>query len=169
MKTCKKGDIYILWGRDQNDILYIGATSNINQRYKMHCTSLKKGREPICKHLRENNFDVNMMVIEDYYDIGIHELHQYENYWIDQFRQWGFQIKNVKHNLCVPPILKDNLIEIDRHPDLASPSFLAEKLNISRTTLWNWAKTRKIKTYEMGSNKFFSLKELQSLIETRNK
>lgn len=74
------GYIYSLDDKDENDIFYIGSSVNTKYRFSIH----------------RNTFGYNIITdIVEQVDFEYRwQLFDIETYWIDQFRQWGFDLKN---------------------------------------------------------------------------
>lgn len=73
--------IYTLRKYNSNDIFYVGATKSLKQRLTEHQTSYKQ--KLIIEILEEVKFTKKK-------DLVI-----CENFWIEQFRQWGFKLENI--------------------------------------------------------------------------
>ncbi len=174
MKTHKNGKVYVLYGVVPNDILYVGCTSDTFQRYRSHVKLLKNGEDPIYVYLRDNGLGINMMVIEEHVDIEDKYLKQSEEYWIDQFRQWGFLIKNVRHNLSNRKEKRadrskdqyesiSNVEEIDRLINekeyLAFTDVLSEA-GVSKSTLSRMIKADKIRHVVVGMHRLYNIKDV---------
>jgi len=87
--------IYCL--EDSDGIKYIGKTNNLNQRLYRHIfdatnkTKLNK-RDAWIKSLLNNESKPKIDVIDV---VPINEWSFWEQYWISQFRTWGFNLKNM--------------------------------------------------------------------------
>lgn len=81
-----KGYIYGLYkNNDENDIFYIGATTNPAGRLISH-----KQKYPY--HIFYCT--IQMSILEEVEFNDIKELRTLENYWIQQFVAWGFKLSN---------------------------------------------------------------------------
>lgn len=173
MTVHKKGMIYVIYGRNKNDIIYVGSTTNLFNRYRGHSMLISKGYEPVYEYLRDNKLSVSMMIIEEYYNITVKELNNHEKYWIEQFRQWGFPIKNIRHNLSygkeiglgginqIDSInnLKDIECFVDSQEYFGFMDILL-KAQVSKTTMYRMLKAQKIKYVTIGMHKLYHLKDV---------
>jgi hypothetical protein len=88
--------IYTLSDPISNNIKYIGQTKNLKDRLQRHMnpSNLKSTWTPKSKWLKylKNN---NLKPIMEVLDIGDENIiDDLEIYWIGQFKQWGFKLKN---------------------------------------------------------------------------
>lgn len=167
----KKGIVYALYGRNQNDILYIGSTCNMYARYYQHLRCFDKNHEPIYKHLKAHGYGINMTTIEEFHNIQIKELRREEEYWIDQFRQWGFPIKNITDNisykkpkkqrpLSTPIITEDYIDELKEENDFFTFTDILNKSKVSKSTLFRFIRENMIREKHLGQRKLYSLTDV---------
>lgn len=75
-------------------IFYIGKTMNITKRLYKHKSSSKLKRnykERFINKLLEQSIEINISVLDIVDDESVD---YWEIYWIEQFKQWGFSLKN---------------------------------------------------------------------------
>ena len=87
----RKGEIYTLSDPDTGYVKYVGFSDNVKERYTRHLSlsnksNLKK-REWIIELNKLNKKPVLEIIDKGSYDI--------EDFWIDQFKSWGFDLLNV--------------------------------------------------------------------------
>lgn len=82
------GYIYALWGETEKDIFYIGSTVNVKARISEHSFWNRFRKED------ETLPNLNYSIIEEANYEDKNDLLLSEIYWIEQFRQWGFSLKN---------------------------------------------------------------------------
>lgn len=86
-------NIYTLSCAKTGDIKYIGATTmSLNQRLSQHKWNAKNKKTKLSLWLKQVNCDVNIEFIEKANKENWKEI---EQYWISQFKTWGFNILNV--------------------------------------------------------------------------
>lgn len=86
--------IYIYTLSDIKGNLYVGKTSDLEQRYKTHLKECKKKRtikEKWIFSLLSNN---EKPIIEILEECNEDNWEQYEIYWIGQLKAWGFRLMN---------------------------------------------------------------------------
>lgn len=89
--------IYTLTDPFTNQVRYIGKTINLQRRYYQHCNKkiLQKNKT------YKNNWILNILnknskpIIDIIDDTSEDNWEQLEKYWIEQFRQWGFNLTNL--------------------------------------------------------------------------
>lgn len=101
--TNEKHNIYVLCDPDTHDIVYVGSTSSIDERFKSHIYNAKKllenksrqssqitrwvaiilksGKIPICKEIDRTRYWVGR-----------------EIWWVKQFENIGYILKNTRKN-----------------------------------------------------------------------
>ena len=87
--------IYTLECPIKNNIFYIGKTKNLKERYHSHCTPNKRKGGKLyayLKYIKNNNLKPILNIIDSTDDINWSWL---EQYWISQFKCWGFNLLNV--------------------------------------------------------------------------
>jgi len=101
--------IYTLTDPNTNMVRYVGKTNNLNNRLKSHICTAKKYNS------HKNNWIkklliMNLKPIIDIIDIIDDESYwePVEQYWISQFKTWGFNLVNVSDGGENPPILKSH-------------------------------------------------------------
>lgn len=100
--------IYTLTDSHKNTICYVGVTTNPTQREYDH-NWVKRQKYPLCtykkmdgtpvpsfpKYLQVNNVTLYMEIIEEVV-CSKNEALRIEEYWIQQFKAWGFPLLNEK-------------------------------------------------------------------------
>lgn len=89
----KKGYIYTLDNGDDN-VFYVGATIKPEFRLVAHKTSMVYYDEVKKEHIRVCTDNVKMDIVEEILFKWKEELFEIEDYWIHQFKAWGFPIRN---------------------------------------------------------------------------
>ena len=89
--------IYTLSHPITNEIKYIGKTINLKQRLSAHISDAKINKKNNMvsnwiKSLLNNNLKPKMEIIDETPHNNWGEL---EQYWISQFKSWGFNLKNI--------------------------------------------------------------------------
>lgn len=89
--------IYTLSHPITNEIKYVGKTINLKQRLSAHISDAKINKKnnlvsTWIKSLLNQNLKPNIEVIDETYHDDWSKL---EQYWISQFKTWGFNIKNI--------------------------------------------------------------------------
>lgn len=87
--------IYTLECPINHVVIYVGKTINLKERYHSHCTPNKRKGGKLygyLKHIKNNNLKPILEVIDSTEDINWSWL---EQYWISQFKTWGFNLLNV--------------------------------------------------------------------------
>lgn len=93
------GRIYTMRCPVSNEIIYVGSTIlSLRLRFGNHMSECKKGESKIHKHIRDTGIVPVVELVEEVHVSRESELRVIESYWIDQFRQWGFGIKNSMNN-----------------------------------------------------------------------
>jgi len=87
--------IYSLSNPVTNEVRYIGKTVNLQERYKYHlCTNRKHGTthsKAWIKSLKAQNLIPKMEIVDE---VLTSEWEFWEQYWISQFKVWGFNLTN---------------------------------------------------------------------------
>lgn len=93
--------IYTLSCEKSNQVFYIGITTiSLESRLLNHLVASKRNDNPIYQYIREVSQQPVIEEVETFeVDSKIIAL-TIEQYWIDQFRQWGFRLYNSSHNLA---------------------------------------------------------------------
>lgn len=105
-----KAHIYTLSCPKTKQVFYVGLTiEGLNKRLEGHIYSMKHNNTPVARYLSFNNINPIIEELEFYPKISIRNARKKEAYWIDQFRQWGFNLLNRTSNLNRPVI--NNLID----------------------------------------------------------
>lgn len=89
-----KGYVYSISEKITNNILYIGSSICPENRLQSHKVEAKRGSSPFYEYLLTNKIEFYMEIIEEIEIQNKSELLSYEIYWIHQFKEWGFQLKN---------------------------------------------------------------------------
>ncbi len=88
--------IYTLTDPIDLKIKYIGKTNNIKRRLKQHmlpsCLKFKNYKNNWLKKLKSNGTKPIIEILDEGNDVNIDTL---EQYWISQFKAWGFNLKNM--------------------------------------------------------------------------
>jgi len=80
-------------------VFYVGATIQpLKSRLNGHLTESKKYNHSVLKYIRENKINPIIELVEECDYSNKNEFIRNEKYWIDQFRQWGFPLRNVIGN-----------------------------------------------------------------------
>lgn len=86
--------IYSLEHPITHEIRYVGKTRNLKERFKNHLNKLHNEathkRNWITK-LRKDGFKPLLQILDE---VDEKDWHFWEKYWIDQIRQWGFNLVN---------------------------------------------------------------------------
>jgi hypothetical protein len=94
--TIMKTYIYILQHPITNDVRYVGKSINPKRRYYSHLCNKDKIKTHIynwIKSLKNNNLKPIMTVIDE----TENNWQELEKYWIEQFKQWGFNLCNTSN------------------------------------------------------------------------
>ncbi|MEN6292405.1 MAG: NUMOD3 domain-containing DNA-binding protein, partial [Methanobacterium sp.] len=88
--------IYTLSDPITNAVKYVGKTTNMNRRYQTYMKeSRKKNKNSLVitwiKSLAKLGLKPKMEIIDEIYG----EWEWLEQYWISQFKTWGFKLKNM--------------------------------------------------------------------------
>lgn len=77
-----------------DNIFYIGKTKNISNRFYVHKNSAKLKRsykERFINKLLKESKEINISILDI---VDEESVNYWETYWIEQFRQWGFNLTN---------------------------------------------------------------------------
>lgn len=92
------GYIYSLECINTGAIIYIGCTTRpLEKRFTAHKSAIKSSNGGVYEYIRANSLDVKIDIIERIKYKNKIKLLEAEEFWIEQFRQWGFPLKN-KYN-----------------------------------------------------------------------
>lgn len=118
--------IYTLSDPITNVVKYIGKTNDISNRFKRHISDYYLNESNSNKNTWIKNLkSKNLLPIIEILDFGESEfIYDLEVYWIDQFKQWGFELVNMTDG-------GDGFINCKNKPLLTKKSFLKKKLNSS--------------------------------------
>lgn len=91
------GYVYVLWEKDENNIFYVGATIDPRTRLVAHINSHGE------YYLDEDGYyawrtikrPMGMFIIEEVEFETRRTLLKCEDFWIHQFKAWGFPLENV--------------------------------------------------------------------------
>jgi len=89
-----KGYIYSISELPDNNIIYIGSSIYPDERLQSHKVGARIGDTPFYKYLSNGNINFCMDIIEEIEIDKKNELLKHEIYWIHQFIEWGFNLKN---------------------------------------------------------------------------
>jgi hypothetical protein len=96
------GYIYTLHGKTENDIFYVGATTNPKKRHYAHRVNF-----PYYKY----DCDVTLSIIEEVSGDDFYLLRRLEAYWMHQFIAWGFALVNYQLSLGFDLRLRSKYIQ----------------------------------------------------------
>jgi len=130
--------IYTLSDPITNAVKYVGKTTNIKRRYQTYMKeSRKKNKNSLVitwvKSLSKFGLKPKMEIIDEIYG----EWEWLEQYWISQFKTWGFKLKNMTEGGDYNPA---NLPEVKDKISKALKGVVKtkeHKLNISKSKLGN--------------------------------
>ena len=105
------GYIYTLHGKTENDIFYVGATTNPKQRQSSHRVNF-----PYSKY----GCHITLSILEEVSKEDFYLLRRIEAYWIQQFIAWGFYLENYQLHYGFDVKILANYIEI-KNGDFTSP------------------------------------------------
>jgi hypothetical protein len=89
------GYVYTLSSIASGEILYVGCTTmDLQTRLNGHKGGVKLHKSPVYKYIRENKIEIRIEEVERIVCRNKNTLLLAEEYWIEQFRQWGFVLKN---------------------------------------------------------------------------
>jgi predicted GIY-YIG superfamily endonuclease len=89
------GYIYTLACSKTGTVFYVGSTENIAVRLSAHLSAIKTGKKmAVYEHIRKNRIIPVLEVVEEVFADGRDDVLCSEEYWIEQFRQWGFLLLN---------------------------------------------------------------------------
>jgi hypothetical protein len=86
--------IYSLEHPLTGEVRYIGKTKNLKMRFKNHCNKLhneKSHKRNWINSLRKEKLRPVMKIVDEVSEL---DWKYWEKYWIEQFRQWGFNLVN---------------------------------------------------------------------------
>jgi hypothetical protein len=96
------GYVYTLTNTRTGVIFYIGSTVFVEGRLNAHIACVKHNTSPIYRSMKKMKNWPSIDILEEISFCDISELRRLENLWIEQFRQWGFKLRNVSGNLNKP-------------------------------------------------------------------
>lgn len=96
------GYIYSLSDKNSNDVFYIGASSKPEIRVLQHKTDHRFYDETLGRFVPCREREFNMDIIDELHYKYKDELFELEEYWIHQFKQWGFPLTNKLTRLRKP-------------------------------------------------------------------
>lgn len=89
------GHVYSLACAKTNVVFYIGCTSmNLEERLVRHKSASKKINSRVYNYIRDSNIEIKLDYVERIVFRNKNTLYKAEEFWIEQFRQWGFDLKN---------------------------------------------------------------------------
>lgn len=93
-----KGRIYTLSCSVMMNVFYIGCTTKeLSARVIGHNSSKKRHGTNVYRYMSDNNIIPIIEIIEEVECEYRSELMKLEEFWIEQFRQWGFRLKNTQN------------------------------------------------------------------------
>lgn len=103
--------IYTLANPINGDIFYVGKTADVrnSSRLTLHICEARKNPETpknyIINQILDSGFrptieTIDEIIVENYDDwhMQTQESYRLEEYWINQFYQWGFKLTNIRRN-----------------------------------------------------------------------
>lgn len=160
----KTGRIYTL-SNVAGLIIYVGSTTlQAEHRLFNHISQSVSTSGKLYDYMRTTKEIPTVEVLEEVAYNDISELRKTENYWIDQMRQWGFGLLNVCHNLNQSKKREEKQIELPMIPYLTTKE-AGQMLKVSRGTLNNWRKTKKIKAKKIGRVVRYKLSDIQKAMK----
>lgn len=90
----KTTNIYILIDPETQQVRYVGKANNISQRYKAHLNRARKHQIHKLNWISSLKNKGLKPIIEVVDIVLIEEWIFWENYWISQFKTWGFNLIN---------------------------------------------------------------------------
>lgn len=91
--------IYILINKTTQHVVYVGCTINVQSRTATYFRRPACYETPIWHYVYRNKKSIQVDIIESIKTTKKNVALKLEKYWIDQFRQWGFPLLNMKDNL----------------------------------------------------------------------
>lgn len=91
--------VYIIFNRLTSEVVYVGCTKNMGRRSLQYYKKPDINDTPIVFYVFNNFNSVDIRVIDHIDTLWTREAHRLERFWIEQFRQWGFPLLNIKFNL----------------------------------------------------------------------
>lgn len=88
------GYIYFLEEKDSKNIFYVGSSFDPNTRKAAHRAGSKRADSPLYSYMSTCILDFTLNIIEEIHVSSKEELLEVESYWINQFKAWGFDLKN---------------------------------------------------------------------------
>lgn len=88
------GYIYYLEEKDSKNIFYVGSSFDPNTRKAAHRSGSKRSDSRLYGYMNSCILDFDLNIIEEIQVSSKKELIDIESYWINQFKAWGFDLKN---------------------------------------------------------------------------
>lgn len=88
------GYIYFLEEKDSKNIFYVGSSFDPNTRKVAHRSGSKRGDSHLYNYMNSCILDFTLNILEEVEVVSKEELLSIEIYWINQFKAWGFDLKN---------------------------------------------------------------------------
>lgn len=154
----KRAFIYTLRQPNTNNIFYVGRAVNLEVRLYGHLTYNNYSSSPVHFYMKANRITPVIEQVEEVPYDDINELKQLELFWIEQFRQWGFNLLNVRGNLNSKQTKKD--VESNEFQPYLTTNDVSKLLNVTRSTLYRWRKEDKIKSNKIGGSIRYKISEL---------
>jgi len=88
------GYIYFLEEKDSKNVFYVGSTIDPNTRKAAHRVGSKRADSRLYNYMNTCILDFSLNIIEEVQVSSKEELLCIESYWINQFKAWGFDLKN---------------------------------------------------------------------------
>lgn len=169
--------IYSLSNPINNEVRYIGKSTNIENRYKQHIKKCQKEMTHKCswiKSLQTENLKPKIEVVDT---VESNEWQFWEKYWISQFKSWGFDLVNgteggdgiLSHNNFTKQNISDSKKGVKVHTD-DYKKLLSEKMKNNSYTLGKKLSDehkRKISSSQLGIKKHN--KKSKNTISVKNK
>ncbi len=94
-----KGYIYTLSCSKSGNIFYVGCTTvSLKNRLSGHKSLSKTSGNNLYEYISKNKVSPIIEEVEAVNCKNKYELLRIEEFWIEQFRQWGFDLKNSSNN-----------------------------------------------------------------------
>lgn len=88
------GYIYYLQEKDSDNIFYVGSSISPTIRKHAHKRGAKDPTTRLYAYMNASILDFSLNIIEEIEIESKGDLVKIESYWINQFKAWGFDLKN---------------------------------------------------------------------------
>ena len=158
------GTVYTLsYGEN---VFYVGSTIHAEARFFSHSMLAVNGESGLYDFMRSMVDDPKMEVIEMVNVDDLGHLRKLEKFYIEQFRQWGFDLKNVTNNLSKKRrfIPRENRALPDVF-DVLTTKQIRDILKISRPTLDALCREGKLTKFKVGGANRFRMSEVEKMMK----